>query len=55
MPPEGADPQLLSRLGLVPKFTEPEEVAETLVFFTSAASRSMNGVALAMDFGNSAT
>lgn len=54
MPPEGADPQLLSRLGLVPKFTEPEEVAETLVFFSSAASRSMNGVALAMDFGNSA-
>jgi NAD(P)-dependent dehydrogenase (short-subunit alcohol dehydrogenase family) len=55
MPPEGADPQLLSRLGLVPKFTEPEEVAETLVFFSSAAARSMNGVALAMDFGNSAT
>jgi NAD(P)-dependent dehydrogenase (short-subunit alcohol dehydrogenase family) len=55
MPPEGADLELLSRLGLVMKFTEPEEVAESLVYFTSPAARSINGVAMAMDFGNSAT
>ncbi|MBW2420368.1 MAG: SDR family oxidoreductase [Deltaproteobacteria bacterium] len=55
LPPEGADPQLLSRLGLVPKFTEPEEVAEALVYLSSAAARSISGIAMAMDFGNSAT
>jgi NAD(P)-dependent dehydrogenase (short-subunit alcohol dehydrogenase family) len=54
MPPEGADLGLLSRLGLVPEFTEPEEVAEALVYLSSAAARSINGIAMAMDFGNSA-
>jgi NAD(P)-dependent dehydrogenase (short-subunit alcohol dehydrogenase family) len=54
-PPEGADPDLLARLGLVLKFTHPEEVAEALVYLASEAARSINGVALAMDFGNSAT
>jgi NAD(P)-dependent dehydrogenase (short-subunit alcohol dehydrogenase family) len=54
LPPEDADPQLLARLGLVPKFTEPEEVAEALVYLSSPAARSINGIALAMDFGNSA-
>jgi meso-butanediol dehydrogenase/(S,S)-butanediol dehydrogenase/diacetyl reductase len=53
--PEGADPDLMARLGLVPKLTHPEEVAEALVYLASEAARSINGVALAMDFGNSAT
>lgn len=54
-PPEGADPQLLGRLGLVPKLTHPEEVAESMAYLASEAARSINGVALALDFGNSAT
>lgn len=54
-PPPDADPDLLARFGLVMKFTHPEEVAEALVYLTSNAARSINGVALPMDFGNSAT
>jgi len=54
-PPQDADPDLLARFGLVMKFTHPEEVAEALVYLTSKAARSINGVALPMDFGNSAT
>lgn len=54
-PPADADPDLIARLGLVLKFTHPEEVAEALVYLSSEAARSINGVALAMDFGNSAT
>ena len=53
--PEGADMELISRFGLLPKFTHPEEVAEALVYLASSAARSINGVALALDFGNSAT
>jgi NAD(P)-dependent dehydrogenase (short-subunit alcohol dehydrogenase family) len=53
--PEGADMDLIARFGLVPKFTHPEEVAEALVYLASPAARSINGVALALDFGNSAT
>lgn len=55
LPPEDADPDLVARLGLLLKFTHPEEVAEALVYLASDAARSINGVALAMDFGNSAT
>jgi len=55
VPPEGADPDLVSRLGLVLKFTHPEEVAEAIVYLASKAARSMNGVALPMDFGLTAT
>ncbi len=54
-PPEGADPDLMARFGLVLKFTHPEEVAEALVYLSSDAARSINGTALAMDFGNTAT
>ncbi len=54
-PPQDADPDLLARFGLVMKFTHPEEVAEALVYLTSKAARSINGVAMPMDFGNSAT
>jgi NAD(P)-dependent dehydrogenase (short-subunit alcohol dehydrogenase family) len=54
-PPAEADPDLLARFGLVMKFTHPEEVAEALVYLASDAARSINGVALPMDFGNSAT
>ncbi|MGH0038364.1 MAG: SDR family NAD(P)-dependent oxidoreductase [Myxococcota bacterium] len=54
-PPEGADPELMARLGLLPKLTHPEEVAEAMVQLASDVSRSINGVALPMDFGNTAT
>ncbi len=55
LPPEDADPDLLARLGLIEKLTHPEEVAESLIFLASRAARSINGVALPLDFGNSAT
>jgi NAD(P)-dependent dehydrogenase (short-subunit alcohol dehydrogenase family) len=54
LPPEDGDPDLLSRFALVMKFTHPEEVAEALVYLASEAARSINGVALPMDFGNTA-
>jgi meso-butanediol dehydrogenase/(S,S)-butanediol dehydrogenase/diacetyl reductase len=54
-PPADADPDLLARFGLVLKFTHPEEVAEAMVYLASNAARSVNGVALPMDFGNTAT
>ena len=53
--PEGADMELIARFGLVPKFTHPEEVAEALIYLGSSGARSINGVALPLDFGNSAT
>ena len=53
-PPRDADPDLMARLGLVLKFTHPEEVAEALVYLASDAARSINGVAMPMDFGNTA-
>lgn len=53
-PPADADPDLLARFGLVLKFTHPDEVAEALVYLVSDAARSINGVALPMDFGNTA-
>ncbi len=55
LPPADADPDLMARFGLVMKFTHPEEVAESLVFLISDAARSINGVALPLDFGNSAS
>ena len=55
LPPEGADLDLLKRLALVNAFTRPEEVADALLYLASEASRSINGIAMPMDFGNSAT
>lgn len=52
--PEGADTALLSRLGIAPKVTMPEEVAETVAFLASSAASSINGTALPIDFGTSA-
>ncbi len=49
--PEDADPDYLRRLGLIPKMTRPEEVAETIAFLACDESRSINGVSLPMDFG----
>jgi len=49
--PSEADPDYLGRLGLIPKITKPEEVAETIAFLACDASRSINGVSLPMDFG----
>lgn len=53
-PPKDADPDLMSRLALVLKFTHPEEVAEAMAYLASDAARSISGVAMPMDFGNSA-
>lgn len=53
--PEGADADLMARLGLVAKLTHPEEVAEAMAYLASDGARSVNGVALAMDFGNTAS
>lgn len=53
--PEGADPELMARLGLVAKLTHPEEVAEAMLYLASDAARSVNGVAMPLDFGNTAT
>jgi len=50
-PPEGADPELLARLNLVPRLPEPEEVAETIAWLASEAAATLNGVALPMDYG----
>lgn len=50
-PPEGADAELISRLSLMTKLTRPEEVADAIAYLASAAARSVNGVALPLDFG----
>lgn len=55
LPPEEADLELVRRLGLVNKFTHPEEVAAALAYLASDDARSINGVALALDFGNTAS
>jgi len=52
--PEGADVALLGRLGIAPKVTRPEEVAEAAAFLASPAAASINGVALPIDFGTQA-
>jgi meso-butanediol dehydrogenase/(S,S)-butanediol dehydrogenase/diacetyl reductase len=52
--PEGADTALLGRLGIAPKVTMPEEVAEAVAFLASSAAASINGVALPIDFGTQA-
>jgi meso-butanediol dehydrogenase/(S,S)-butanediol dehydrogenase/diacetyl reductase len=49
--PEDADPDFLGRLGLIPKITKPEEVAEAIAFLACDDARSINGVSLPMDFG----
>ncbi|MBW2268629.1 MAG: SDR family oxidoreductase [Deltaproteobacteria bacterium] len=54
LPPEGADPDLLKRLALVNAFTRPEEVAGALLYLASEDARSINGIAMPMDFGNNA-
>jgi len=50
-PPQGADPELLARLNLVPRLPEPEEVADTIVWLASDDAATLNGVALPMDYG----
>ena len=49
--PADADPDYLRRLGLIPKITKPEEVAEAIAFLACDDARSINGVSLPMDFG----
>ena len=50
-PPENADIDLIKRLSLVPKSTEPEEVAQTISYLASPAAKSINGVAMPLDYG----
>ena len=50
-PPRDADLDLFGRLSIVPKLTRPEEVAEAIAYLASDAARSINGVALPLDFG----
>jgi meso-butanediol dehydrogenase/(S,S)-butanediol dehydrogenase/diacetyl reductase len=52
--PDGADTALLSRLGIAPKVTMPEEIAEAVAYLASPAATSINGVALPIDYGTSA-
>ena len=54
LPPEGADPELLARLNLVPRLPEPEEIAEAVAWLASSDAETLNGVALPMDYGASA-
>jgi NAD(P)-dependent dehydrogenase (short-subunit alcohol dehydrogenase family) len=51
IPPEGADPGLLSRLSLGGGFTQPEEIAEAMAYLASDAAGSVTGVALPVDRG----
>jgi NAD(P)-dependent dehydrogenase (short-subunit alcohol dehydrogenase family) len=51
VPPENADPGLLSRLSLMSGFTQPEEVAEAIAYLASDAAGSVTGVALPIDRG----
>jgi len=51
IPPENADPGLLSRLALERDFAQPEEIAEAIAYLASDAARSVTGVALPVDKG----
>ena len=53
-PPDGFDAELMNRLSLVPGLTAPTEIAETIAYLASSAARSINGVALPIDFGTHA-
>jgi NAD(P)-dependent dehydrogenase (short-subunit alcohol dehydrogenase family) len=53
-PPEGFDAELMGRLSLVPGLTAPAEIAEAIAYLASPAARSINGVALPIDFGTHA-
>jgi NAD(P)-dependent dehydrogenase (short-subunit alcohol dehydrogenase family) len=50
-PPQDADLDLFHRLSIVQKLTGPDEVAEAIAYLASDAARSINGVALSLDFG----
>lgn len=53
-PPENADLDLMGRLSLVAELTDPSEIAEAIAFLASPAARSINGVALPVDWGTHA-
>jgi meso-butanediol dehydrogenase/(S,S)-butanediol dehydrogenase/diacetyl reductase len=52
--PEGADPELLARLSLVPRLSKPSEVAAAIAWLASDEAVGVTGVALPLDFGTSA-
>jgi len=53
-PPPDADLELVSRMGLVPRLSEPDEIAAAVVYLASDDARSINGAALVIDGGVSA-
>jgi meso-butanediol dehydrogenase/(S,S)-butanediol dehydrogenase/diacetyl reductase len=50
-PPEGADPDLLRRMRLVPQLAEPAEIAAAVAYLASDEARYVNGATLAIDGG----
>jgi NAD(P)-dependent dehydrogenase (short-subunit alcohol dehydrogenase family) len=53
-PPEGFDADLMGRLSLVPGLIGTDEIADAIAYLASSAARSINGVALPIDFGTHA-
>ena len=49
--PENFDFKAIERLQLDDRMSEPEEIAESIAFLASEGASSINGVALAVDFG----
>ncbi len=50
-PPEGARPELLARMALVPRLARPETIAATVAYLASDEARNVNGAALPVDGG----
>lgn len=50
-PPEGARPELLRRMSLVPKVTQPSEIAAAIAYLASDEASFVNGATFAIDGG----
>jgi meso-butanediol dehydrogenase/(S,S)-butanediol dehydrogenase/diacetyl reductase len=50
-PPEGARPELLARMSLVPRLATPQEIAASIAYLASDEARNVNGAALSIDGG----
>ncbi len=50
-PPEGARPELLARMSLVPRLARPEQIASAVAYLASDEARNVNGAALPVDGG----
>ena len=49
--PEGARPELLARMTLVPMVAHPNEIAAAIAYLASDEARYVNGEALSIDGG----